>query len=134
MKLLLDTHILLWTLADDPRLPSAARELIENAANAVWYSTASLWEVSIKHAAHPDRMLAAGSEIARFSEEAGFDELPICSRHVAALETLRREPSAPSHNDPFDRIMLAQAKSDGLLFVTHDGLIPAYGEPCVLAV
>lgn len=134
MKLLLDTHILLWALADDPKLPLTARRLIADESNTVVYSSASLWEVSIKHALHPDRMPASAATLLEFCEAAGYESLPIANRHVLALETLVRDPAAPPHNDPFDRIMLAQAKADGLVFLTHDSLIPAYGEECVLSL
>lgn len=134
MKLLLDTHILLWALADDPKLPSAARGLILDRRNLVLFSTASIWKISIKHRAHPDKMPLSGSALARYCHAADYEEQPITSHHVEALETLRREADQPPHNDPFDRIMLAQAKADGLRFVTHDSLLPAYREPCLLAV
>ena len=134
MRLLLDTHIALWALSDDPRLPGRARLLIQNEGNGVAVSAASVWEVAIKHAAHPDKMLVGGAEFMALCVEAGFTELPVAGRHVAALESLSRPAGAPAHNDPFDRIMLAQAKADGLLFITRDALIVGYGEDCVLPV
>lgn len=134
MRVLLDTHIALWALTDDPRLSARARLLIEDAGNDVLFSLASAWEVAIKHAAHPDKMLVSGADFMILCAEAGFVELPVVGSHVAALETLRRADGVPVHNDPFDRIMLAQAKADGLLFVTHDSLINGYGEACVIPV
>ena len=134
MRLLLDTHIALWALADDPRLPGRARLLIEDGGNSVLYSAASAWEVSIKHAAHLDRMLVSGPGFMGYCERAGFAELAIAGRHVEALEKLRRAPGSAPHNDPFGRIMLAQAKADGLLLVTHEALMAGYGEACVLLV
>ena len=134
MRVLLDTHILLWALTDDPRLPTPARAIITDGGNAVFYSAASLWEIAIKHAAHPDRMPVGAREIADYCSEATFDPLPIAERHVLALETLTRPADAPPHHDLFDRIMIAQAKTDTLLFITHDNLIPAYNEPCILAM
>ena len=134
MRLLLDTHIALWALADDPKLSGRARMLIEDEGNDVLYSAASAWEVAIKHAIHPDRMLAGGGDFMAYCADAGFAELPVAGRHVSALETLRRPCGEPAHNDLFDRIMVAQAKADGLLFVTHDSLIGGYGEDCVLLV
>lgn len=134
MKVLLDTHILLWALADDPCLPAVARTIIADESNAVFYSTASTWEVSIKHGLHPDRMRVSAKDLIAFCGRAGFEPLPIANRHVEALETLQRADDLPAHNDPFDRIMIAQAKSDGLLFLTHDARIAEYDEPCVLRV
>lgn len=134
MRALLDTHILLWALTDDVRLSPAARSIIADGSNAIFYSVASLWEVSIKHAAHPDRMMMDASQLSHFCRDAGFDPLSISERHVLTLDTLSRPAEAPPHNDPFDRIMLAQAKADNLIFLTHDSLIPHYNEPCILAV
>lgn len=134
MRILLDTHIALWALSDDPKLPGQARLLIEDVGNSVFVSAASSWEIAIKHAAHPDKMFIGGSEFMALCAGAGYVELPVAGRHVAALETLRRSEDSPAHNDPFDRIMVAQAKADGLLLVTHDSLVAAYEEDCVLFV
>ncbi len=134
MNLLLDTHIVLWALADDERLPERARLLVGDEGNRVFCSAVSAWEVSIKHALRPDRMLVGGAEFADLCQTAGFDELPVATRHVRALETLRRDEKAPAHKDPFDRMLVAQAKADDLLLITHDALVGAYDEPCVLLV
>lgn len=134
MRALLDTHILLWALADDPALPQVARRIIEDPTNGILYSAASSWEVAIKHALHPDRMKIGAAALIEYCAKAGFEPLPVGDRHVVALETLHRPQDAPAHHDPFDRIMIAQAKADELTFVTHDSLIPGYGEPCVLPV
>jgi len=127
MRLLLDTHIAIWAIEDNAKLPGKARFLIEDMGNDVFYSVASAWEVAIKHAVHPERMLADGAGFMAHCRESGFCELPVYGNHVEALETLQRPEGAPAHNDPFDRIMLAQAKADGMLFVTHDHLIEGYG-------
>ena len=75
MNLLLDTHILIWALNEDPRLPERAKELILDADNAVYYSAVSIWEISIKHANHPDNVSFSGKELSQFCQEAGF--LPV---------------------------------------------------------
>lgn len=134
MIVLLDTHILLWALTDDPKLPAAARHIISDESNKITYSVASLWEVSIKHALHPDRMPVEAAMLLQYCTEAGYGSLPITNNHVLALETLSRGQEAPPHNDPFDRIMLAQAKANNILFLTHDSLIPHYNESCVLFI
>lgn len=131
MRLLLDTHILIWAISDDPRLSLAARSLIEERSNLVLYSSAALWEIEIKHKAHPDRMLCDAAQISSFAHESGFQCLQIAERHVLALPSLSYKAGARPHNDPFDRIMICQAKVDGLVLLTHDALIPNYGEPCV---
>ena len=95
MKILLDTHILLWVLSNDAKLSEKARKLVENEENEIYYSIVSLWEVELKRLAHPEAM---------------------------------------PHKDPFDRMLICQATTENMLFVTHDSLIPGYCEPCILAV
>ena len=134
MNVLLDTHIILWALKDDPKLPKKAKDLIDDLDNRLFYSTAAIWEVEIKHQARPNDVKISGRELSELCKQAGYEMLPILDAHVSTLETLKRQRSLPSHNDPFDRIMLAQAKSEGLFFVTADTLIPQYNESCVIFV
>ena len=72
MNLLLDTHLLIWALNEDPRLSNKARELILDSDNAIYYSAVSIWEVSIKHSLHPDDIACSGKELAQYCKEAGF--------------------------------------------------------------
>lgn len=134
MNLLLDTHILIWALNDDPRLPEKARALILDENNVIYYSVVSIWEVSIKHAIHPDNVAFSGKELAGFCQEAGFLPVELREKHVFALETITRAAGAPPHHDPFDRVLIAQAKAEHISFVTHDSLIPYYEETCILPV
>ena len=134
MKLLLDTHILLWTLADDARLPDQARMLVENADNAIYYSIASLWGVETKHVAHPDKLAFGSQEVDAFCRQSGFRQLPIKMAHISALAALDRKEGAPPHKDPFDRIMVCQASVEGMLLVTSDEKVAGYANPCILKV
>ena len=134
MNLLLDTHILIWALTEDERLSEKARQLILDPDNVIYYSAASIWEISIKHAAHPDEIGFSGKELSSYCQEAGFLQLEIRDRHIYALETLVRPKEAPPHKDPFDRILIAQAKAENMSFLTHDALIPGYDEKCVIPV
>ena len=134
MRLLLDTHILLWALEDNERLPERARNLISNLSNHIVVSVAALWEIELKHAAHPHRMPCDAEQVSILCQQAGYQSLPISGRHVRALPTLRYDDNHPPHHDPFDRIMLCQAKVDGLALLTHDSLLPNYLEGCVLYV
>ncbi|MBR4703397.1 MAG: type II toxin-antitoxin system VapC family toxin [Oscillospiraceae bacterium] len=134
MKILLDTHILLWALTDDPHLPSKARRLIENPDNTVFYSIVSPWEVEIKRLAHPKEMALGAEELVGYCAESGFHCLPVREEHIFLLGSLQREPLSPPHRDPFDRIMVCQCASDNLLFVTHDALIAGYTDPCIFFV
>ena len=134
MKLLLDTHILLWALADDPRLPAKARKMIENPDHEVFYSIISPWEVEIKRMAHPKEMSIGAQELVQYCIESGFQRVPVREEHIYLLRTLHRVENAPPHHDLFDRIMVCQCLADDLVFLTHDSLIAGYDEPCIFAV
>jgi len=134
MNLLLDTHLLIWTLNEDPKLPAKAKELILDPGNTIFYSSVSIWEIAIKHAIHPDNVEFTGKELSGFCQEAGFLPVEVKDRHVFALETLKRPDHAPKHNDPFDRMLIAQAKAENLTFLTHDELLPYYGEYCIVPI
>lgn len=134
MKLLLDTHIILWALNDNPKLSDLAKNLILNEENDIYYSAASIWETTIKYMAKPDKIRISGSKLSELCKEMGYFMLPITDDHVKALETLVYDNPHQEHNDPFDRIMIAQAKADKLTFVTHDSKMPFYNESCVMPV
>ncbi|MBD5452340.1 MAG: type II toxin-antitoxin system VapC family toxin [Lachnospiraceae bacterium] len=134
MKILIDTHIAIWAVLNDPKLPNKAKDIILDETNEIFYSTASVWEITIKHMLHPDKIRINGSLLEKGCESNGYVVLPILNKHVSALETLKRSKNAPKHNDPFDRIMVAQAKVEGLMFLTHDALIPYYDESFIISV
>ena len=134
MKLLLDTHILLWALNDNPKLPKKAKDLILEDDNEIYYSTASVWEITIKHMAKPERIKISGKEMSDLCVKMGYRMLPIVDDHVKKLESLVFQNQYQTHNDPFDRIMIAQAKAESMMFVTHDAKIPFYHEACILEV
>lgn len=134
MKVLLDTHIILWAVTDDERLPEKARFIISQSENEIYYSTASIWEVMIKHINHPEHMPISGIRLSTHCRKAGYRMLPVQDEHVYELGGLKRGDGAPEHKDPFDRIMIAQAKAENIMFVTHDALIPYYEEKCIVFV
>lgn len=134
MRILIDTHIAIWAVMNDPKLPERAKDIILDEENEIFYSTASVWEITIKHMLHPDKLRISGSLLEKGCEDNGYLVLPIFNKHVSALETLRRPENAPRHNDPFDRIMVAQAKVENLKFLTHDSLVPYYEEPFIILV
>lgn len=134
MKILLDTHIAIWAVVDSEELSDVARAMILDRNNEIFYSAASVWEITIKHMTHPETFLYSGKYLVDGCEENGFVSLPIFNKHLEELETLVRPKGAPPHKDPFDRILLAQAKSEGMKFMTHDSLIPYYNEPFVISV
>ena len=134
MKILLDTHILLWVLSNDAKLSEKARKLVENEENEIYYSIVSLWEVELKRLAHPEAMPVCAKELAEYCEQSGFQRILVMEKHIYALAGLKREENALLHKDPFDRMLICQAATENMLFVTHDSLIPGYCEPCILAV
>lgn len=134
MDILLDTHIALWAVADSGKLSKEVIELLESAENKVFYSIASVWEVAIKHKIRPEKMPVPEEEFAGLCKKTGFVQLPIKNEHIFLLKTLERTSTAPKHNDPFDRLLLAQAKYEKIKLVTHDSLLPYYSEDCIMYV
>ena len=129
-ELLLDTHIILWMILGDERLSQKARDLIKQSIGSIYYSIASMWEVQIKHAL--GKLPISGVEFMHYCEQSGYHKLPVDDLHVVELANLVRDESAPPHNDPFDKIMLSQAKAEGFTFLTHDPFFRGYNEPCVV--
>lgn len=134
MNLLLDTHIAIWALNDDPALSEKARELILDPGNTIYYSAVSVWEVLLKHARRPESIPFDEADFSEACREAGFVPLGLSDKHILAVRTLARPNAHREHNDPFDRLLLAQAKVENLSFLTHDALIPDYEEKCVIPV
>ena len=134
MKLLLDTHVLLWTLLDSPILSEKARELILHTENQVYFSILSLWEIQLKHDLHPDLMPINARQFQEFCLESGFILLPLETESIFSLARLARPKEAKRHKDPFDRLLICQAISKNMLFLTHDSLLLDYSEPCVCLI
>ena len=134
MNLLLDTHIAIWALNDDPALSEKARELILDPDNTIYYSTISVWEVLLKHARRPDNIPFDEKDFAEGCKEAGFFSLSLADKHILAVRSLSRPGGSKEHNDPFDRLLLAQAKVENLYFLTHDERIHGYEEKNVIPV
>ena len=126
MRLLLDTHILLWRLAGSTRLPASALALMDEQATELLASTISIWEVAVKWSLRkglPDDMPLSGGAFAAALGEAGIEVLPVQPAHAAALDDLPL-----LHRDPFDRFLLATARCERLSLLTHDAALGAYGE------
>ena len=134
MEFLLDTHIILWTLFKPYNLSQKAISVLSNKENEFYYSIVSMWEVAIKHRKHPKAITRSGTEFMHYCEAMGFTKLPIDDRHICALETLHEKEGCKGHDDPFDRILLAQAKGDGMTLLTHDSKFSFYDEPYVYLV
>ena len=134
MKLLLDTHVLLWFCKGDERLSQEARLLIADKANEVYYSIISVLEVEIKHAAHPDRISMSGERLLEHCQRLEFNPVPLDVKHILNMRTLTRKENTPPHRDPFDRLMLCQAIVDDMLFITHDERIAEYVSPMIYKI
>ena len=124
MKLLLDTHLLLWSAGEPRRLPKQARILIDNPDNELLFSAASLWEVVIKRGLGREDFAVDARLLRRGLLDNGYSELPIVSDHVVAIDSL-----PPIHKDPFDRILVAQATVEGVTLLTNDSLVSQYPGP-----
>lgn len=110
------------------------REFILDESNAVYYSSVSVWEIAIKYANYPEEVEFTGRELSQFCQEAGFLPVEMREKHVFALETITRAEGAPPHHDPFDRMLIAQAKAENMSFITHDSLLSYYEEKCIFPV
>src|SRR5579871_2955191 len=124
MKLLLDTHLLLWAAGQPNRLSAAALRLIDNSANELFFSAASIWEVAIKRGLGRTDFQADPRLLRRSLLDNGYSELPILSDHVIAIESL-----PPTHKDPLDRLLVAQATVEGITLVTADSVVAQYPGP-----
>jgi PIN domain nuclease of toxin-antitoxin system len=125
MRILLDTHIFVWWLANDRKLPKAADPLILDPANEIYVSAASIWEIAIKAAlgqiqVEPALVVAA-------IPESGFRELPVTARHAIEVTALPRH-----HRDPFDRMLVAQSRIEPMHLLTHDRQLAAYGDSVLI--
>lgn len=119
MKLLLDSHAFLWWLAEDAKLSATARKAVADPASTVHVSAATVWELSIKAAL--GKLDLDGADLAEEIGENDFIEIPITARHALAAAFLPRH-----HDDPFDRMLIAQARIEGLTIVTRDLAFRAY--------
>jgi PIN domain nuclease of toxin-antitoxin system len=124
MKLLLDTHLLLWAAGQPDRLSPEARKFIDNPANELLFSAASLWEVVIKRTLGRNDFKVDARVLRRGLLDNGYSELPVVSDHAVAIDSL---PAI--HKDPFDRVLISQATVEGITLLTTDSLVAKYPGP-----
>lgn len=124
MKLLLDTHLLLWAAGDPDRLSDEARALINAPDSALFFSVASLWEIAIKRGLGREDFRVEPRVLRRGLLDNGYNELAIASEHAVSIDVL---PNL--HKDPFDRLLVAQAMVEGVTLLTSDDKVFAYGGP-----
>ncbi len=121
MRLLLDTHLMLWWVGKHPRLPKALKKLAD-AAESVYFSRASMWEIAIK--VSMGRLKLDANQFSDSIERQGFEWLEIKDAHLRAVATL---PFIGDHRDPFDRLLVAQSMTEPLLLLTSDVILTHYG-------
>jgi PIN domain nuclease of toxin-antitoxin system len=124
MKLLFDTHLLLWIVQNSPRLPRAAITLIDDTENDLLFSAVSLWEYTIKYQLSRDDMGVNPRLLRRSLLDNGYTEVHITSEHTVAIDAL-----PPIHRDPFDRLLVAQATVEGITLLTVDKVLARYPGP-----
>jgi len=124
VKLLLDTHVLLWAAGEPDRLSGDAQSLLEDPANQLYFSPVSLWEVAIKSGLGRADFQVDPGLMRRGLIDNGYEELPISGQHAVHIATL-----PPIHRDPFDRMLVAQAQVEGITLLTVDALVARYPGP-----
>lgn len=134
MNILLDTHILIWLHANDNQLSATARKILLDESNTIYYSSVNIWEIQVKNLKSPALFPYDAKLINDLSIDANLICLPLLPKHAIMLRTLSYPKVLPPHKDPFDRMLICQAKAENMLLMTHDSLIPNYNEPCVLSV
>jgi PIN domain nuclease of toxin-antitoxin system len=127
VNLLLDTHIALWAISDSPKLSARARDLICAPTAQVWVSAASVWEIAIKHLLGRGDMPVSGKQALRYFQDAGYQLLAVEAEHAAAVEELPAH-----HQDPFDRILVAQAWVEPMRLLTRDATVAKYSDAIIL--
>lgn len=124
MKILLDTHLILWAAGFPDELPTEARRIIEDESNELFFSAASIWEIAIKAGLQKVDFQVDVRVLRRNLLDNGYIELPIESAHAVFIQSL-----PPIHKDPFDRILVAQATEEGITLLTSDVLVAQYPGP-----
>ena len=122
MKILLDTHVILWALEDSPRLPFAVREMLIDDSNEIYISVVSLWEIAIKHKKQPDNMPFSATQIRDYCQRAGYIFLSLNLDNISVYE----KNDFSKHLDPFDQMLVAQSASHNMRLLTHDDKLKLY--------
>lgn len=128
MRLLLDTHMVLWVAAQPERLPPAARDLVEDWRNRIFFSTVSIWEIAIKSGLEREDFQADAELVRQSLLDNGYEELPLTGEHAVKIRDLPH-----LHRDPFDRILIAQASAEKTRLLTADETIASYPGDIIFA-
>ncbi|MBQ4511877.1 MAG: type II toxin-antitoxin system VapC family toxin [Anaerolineaceae bacterium] len=138
MNYLLDTHILLWALAgknlSGKKLPDTVVNILYNPLNSIYYSSVNIFEIEIKRITNPQEKIPTGEDVIAFSRQAGYIMLPLSEEHALLMKTLQKDDTVRNHKDPYDWLLVSQAKYEGMKFITSDSKLKYYTEPCILSV
>ena len=126
MNILLDTHVALWAITDNQNLSTKARELILASRATVWVSAVSIWEIAIKHSLDRGDMPVSGRDAMGYFKQAGYRFLSIEPEHAVVVEEL-----PDHHQDPFDRLLIAQALVEPMRLITHDATVARYNDTII---
>ena len=132
MKILLDTHVAIWAIYESKKLPDDISKLIDDDCNEIYVSVASLWEVDIKHRKKPEFMPVSADELYLSVIESDMHILPIEHEHIFSIQSINK-PQGLDHNDPFDQLIMAQAKAENMMLITADSKIRMYDESFIHA-
>lgn len=134
MKILLDTHMIIWALTNSPKLPQKAKELLLQPENDIYFSVISLWEIEIKRLIKTNSLPITAREVSDYCKQAGFQLVSLQENSIYKLQELSRPETEPLHKDPFDRILICQAIANNMKLLTHDSLIKGYNSANILFV
>jgi len=123
VRILLDTHLLLWSLVDAKKLSISTTQTLRDRENAIYFSVASLWEIAIKTALERSDFRVEPEQVLAMAADVGFEPLHIAPAHAIAVRSL-----AKLHRDPFDRMLLAQAQIEPMILITCDRVLAEYGD------
>lgn len=132
MNILLDTHTVIWALEDNPKLTDVARDLITNIDNQIFVSSASIWEIAIKQSVKKDFPYKA-NDIVTLSSRACFRFLGLGLEEIINYNDLKIKDGKYVNNDPFDKILVSQAKVNEMKLLTHDSVMAFYDESCIIS-
>ncbi len=128
MNLLLDTYVALWAITDNPKLSQRARDLITSPKTNVWVSAANIWEIAIKYSLGRGDMPVSSQDAMRYFQESGYHFLAIDAEHAIAVAV---EELPAHHQDPFDRMLMAQALVEPMHLMTHGSLVALYSDTII---
>lgn len=135
MRLLLDTHLVIWIHTNKKMLTPQVLDIIQNPNNEIFFSSINIWETQIKYLKSKEEFPISGDKLFELCRLSGMKCLPVLPEHAVFLKTLSYSSDAPRpHKDPFDRMLISQAKAENMVFLTHDELLPFYKEPCVVLI